>query len=433
MDDDENKNEHEHDNRKNSSIIRPGANGGDQSLQRVGFGSTEIQHVRETQGSALAARAQAEVQARYIVALQRPRNVEQFRIRLLDHCRRPGFAAVAEYEKPVGRNKVKGPSIRFVETAIQEYANVLPEETITYDDDHKRVTRVAITDLERNVTYYGDVIVEKTVERRSPKDGDEILGSRLNSYGDAVYKVRATEDDFANKIGAACSKKLRNLGLRILPADIVDEAMAKCRETRLAKDAQNPAAARRQLADAFAALRVMPADLDAFLGHPFDQASPAELEELRGAYVCVRDGEAKWAELVEAQRVTRGEVEQASKPAAAAGDKLRTRIEQARAKQQAKAQAQQPANQPAPATQPPQQQGAPGTKVGHTTKPDPKFHPVVDVKEAPPANPQTNPQAQPPTASTEVIEGNCSMCGVPIALDPNANPSTARCEACASE
>src|SRR5690348_15141612 len=113
------------------SLIRPGQNGGGAALQRVGFGQTEVELVRETQGTALAARAQAEVQARYIVALQRPRNVEQFRVRLLEHCKRPGFAAVAAYEKPVGGQKIKGPSIRFVETALQVFGNVLPEETIT--------------------------------------------------------------------------------------------------------------------------------------------------------------------------------------------------------------------------------------------------------------------------------------------------------------
>lgn len=414
-------------NENNTSLIKPRQNGGAAALDRVGFGTQEIEYGRETQGSALAARAQAEVQARYIVALQRPRNVEQFRIRLLEHCKRPGFALVAEYSKPVGGQSIKGPSIRFVETAVQEFSNVTPEETITYDDDYKRVTRVAITDLERNVTYYGDVMIEKTVERRQPKDG-EVLGSRINSYGDTVYKIRATEDDFANKVGAACSKKLRNLGLRILPADIVAEAMDLCRETRMKKDAQDPAAARRQLADAFAALRVMPVDLDAFLGHAFDQASPAEIEELRGAYTCVRDGEAKWADLVEAQQVARGEVEQASKPAAAAGDKLRANIEKSRERAKAQAAANQQGQQaqgaaPAAAT-PVQASGQQGkASAAPATKPA--------SASAPAAKPAAAPATSAPAA--DGIDGNCSMCGVPIELAPTDDPTKARCEACANE
>jgi hypothetical protein len=314
----------------NNAIARP-TNG----IARQGFGSQEIETRQETQGTALAARAQAEVQARYIMAERRPRNLEQFRVQLLEHCKRPGFALVAEYAKPVGGTTIKGPSIRFVETAIREYANTTPEETITYDDDYKRVTRIAVTDLECNVTYYADVVVEKSVERKKPKSGDEVLSTRTNSYGETVFKIRATEDDFANKAASACSKKLRNLGLRILPADIVDEAMEVCRKTRLDKDAQDPAAARRQIVDRFAELRVMPEALDEYLGHAFDQASPAEMDDLRAAYATVRDGEAKWIDLVEGQRVRRGEIEKGSKASEDAASKVLSRIEANKAKRKA--------------------------------------------------------------------------------------------------
>lgn len=304
-----------------TSMVRPDRNGAT-TIERVGFGT----HQRETQGAALAARAQAEVQARYIIADRKPRSLATVRVRLLEHCRRPGFAARAEYAKPVGGGTVKGASIRFVETALQEYGNVLPESTITYDDDYKRVIRVSVTDLERNVTYYDDVIVEKTVERKNPKKGDEVVGSRENSYGEKVFKIRATEEDFANKAAAACSKKLRNCGLRILPADFVDEAMHVCRITRENTDAVDPKAARRALIDAFAELRVMPLDLDAYLGHSFEQASPAEMDELRAAFVAVREGEARWADLIESQRGARGEVEKPSKPAEQAASKVKDRL-----------------------------------------------------------------------------------------------------------
>ncbi len=301
-------------------------------IQRQGFGTQEIEHRRETQGTALAARAQAEVQARDIMAERKPRNVEQFRVRLLAACQRPRFAEVAEYAKPVGGASIRGPSIRFVETALREYTNTNPEETITYDDDHKRVTRVSVTDMETNVTYSADVTTEKTVERKNPKKGDEVLSTRINSYGDTVFKIRATEDDFANKAASACSKKLRNLGLRILPADIVDEAMEECRETRKNKDAKDPAAARRAIIDSFAALGVLPANIDEYLGHAFDQASPAEMDELRAAYATVKDGEAKWMDLIEVQKVKRGEVEKGSKASDDAGSKLSARIAQVKAK-----------------------------------------------------------------------------------------------------
>jgi translation initiation factor IF-1 len=316
-----------------TSIVRPGANGGGAALTRVGFGQTEIETKRETQGAALAERAKAEVQARYIMALQRPRSLADVRVRLLDHCRRPGFAEAAEYAKPVGGGTIRGASIRFVETALQEYGNVLPDATVTYDDDEKRIIRVSLTDLERNITYNEDALIEKFVERSNPRDGDEILGQRTNSRGRITYRVRATEDDFANKAAAAASKKLRNLGLRILPADLVDEAMWTCGQTRKDRDAKNPGEAQRVIADNFAALRVMPADLAAFLGHPFEQTSPAELDDLRAAYAAVRGGEARWVDLVEAKRVERGELEEASKPAAAAASKLKEKLDAKKAQQ----------------------------------------------------------------------------------------------------
>lgn len=365
-------------NENEDSVIRPGQNGGGQSLQRVGFGSVETVQQRETQGMALAARAQAEVQARYIMADRKPRNLEQVRVRLLEHCKRPRFAQIAEYAKPVGGQKIKGPSIRFVETALLEYGNNLPEATIVYDDDFRRITRVSVTDLERNVTYYDDATVEKFVERKKPKDGDEILSSRTNSYGDQVYRIRATEDDFANKAASAVSKKTRNLGLRVLPADLVDEAMWQCEQTRKDADAKDPKAALRQVIDYFASLRVLPADLEQYLGHAVDQVSPAELDELRAVYATVRDGEAKWTDMVEVQKQRRGEVEKLSKPAEDAQAKIKARIADVRAKQ--KAAKDKAANDAKPDAK---AETKPVESKPAETKPEPKAEPKVEAKPAP--------------------------------------------------
>lgn len=278
------------------------------AIQRVGFGSTEIESRRETQAIAAAEHAKATVQARYIVALQRPRDVDDFRARLLKHCKRPGFALIAEYAKPVGGSTVKGMSIRFVEAALQEYGNVMPEVASVYDDEERRILRVSLTDLERNITYSEDATVEKFVERKSA-GGGEVVGERRKKDGSIVYKVRATEDDLANKLGSAASKKLRNLGLRILPPDIVDEARSACAKTRLDKHAADPDAERKAMVDAFATQRVMPSDLKEYLGHDVGQASPAEIEDLRLVYVALRDGDTTWPETMRAKREQRGELE----------------------------------------------------------------------------------------------------------------------------
>jgi hypothetical protein len=302
------------------------------AIQRSGFGETAVEQRRELQSTALAERAKAEIQARFIVAMQRPRDVDEMRVRLLKHCKRPGFAALAEYAKPVGKGTVRGPSIRFVETALQEFGNVEPESTILYDDDEKRTLRIGVTDLERNVTYREDVIVEKYVERRDARGG-EVLGSRMNSSGERVLKVRATEDDLVTKQGAVTSKRLRTLGLRVLPADIVEEAMAVCRATRQRKDAEDPDAARKALEDAFSTLNILPSDLREYLGHPVEQSTDTERDELRAAFGAVRDGEARWVDLVASKRAERGEIDEAPRASESAAAKVQARIAAKRGKE----------------------------------------------------------------------------------------------------
>lgn len=311
-------------------IVRPGA------IQRTGFGSTEIENRRETSATALAERAKAEVQARFIVALQRPRDVAEARVRILAHCKRRGFAERAEYAKPVGGQSIVGPSIRFVETALQEFGNVLPESTVVYDDEDKRIVRVSVTDLERNITHSGEVVVEKFVERRQTKNGDEVIGQRQNKQGATVYRIRATEDDFANKQASAESKKLRNLGLRILPADVVDEAMHACQVTRHATSAQDPAAAQKAMADAFFAIGVSPAALAEYLGHPVEGCSPAERDELLAVYTAIKEGIAAWTDALAVKRQERGQDEAPKKPQAAQ-QRVRQRLEQRRQKSAAPA------------------------------------------------------------------------------------------------
>lgn len=293
-------------------------------IVRHGFGGTEMEARRETQAVAAAEREKAIVQARYIVAMQRPRDVDTFRVRLLRHCQRPLFAEKAEYAKPVGGQRITGPSIRFVESALQEFGNVVPEVTAIYEDDEKRIVRVTVTDLERNITYSEDATVEKFVERKRTKSGDEVIGERVNSYGDRVFKIRATEDDFANKLAAAVSKKLRNLGLRILPADIVEEAMRKCAATRDSETKQDPDAVRKALSDGFASINVMPSDLKTYLGHDLATSSPAELDELRKVFAAIRDGEATWQAALQVKREERGEVEPS--PDDKTADKLKARL-----------------------------------------------------------------------------------------------------------
>lgn len=314
-------------NGQSTALVRPNGEAYEQSgrqIARQGFGSSELENVRETQGIAAAEQAKALVQARFIMAMQRPRDFDNVRIRLLRHCDRAGFASAAEYSKPVGGQSITGPSIRFVETALQEYGNVTIDTTVVYDDDEKRVVRVGVADLERNIPYTEDATVEKFVERRRVKDGDEVISERRNKQNQTVYRIRATEDDYANKLAAAVSKKIRNLGLRILPADLVDEAMERCAVTRKKGDADSPEIAIRKMADAFARFNITPAAIKEYLGHELGASTPDEIDTLRKIGTAIRDGETTWQATLDAKRAERGEA--TSAPTDKVADKLKEKL-----------------------------------------------------------------------------------------------------------
>lgn len=281
--------------------------------KREEFGASAMVRGAETMSTALAAQAKAAVEARYIMAMQRPRDWMQVREKLLNACRRPQFARVARYCKPIGQG-IFGPSIRFAEEALRCMGNAHPETMTIYDDATKRILRVAVTDLEANLTHSKDVTIDKTVERSNPKDA-EVISSRTNSYGKRTYLIRATDDDLLNKENALVSKALRTAALRLLPGDILDEAMTIVIETQKNEDARDPAAARKGITDGMGRLGVTTAMLAEYLGHPVDQMTPDEIGELRAIGLAIKDGEAKWADAIDSRRAERaGTTDEAKTP-----------------------------------------------------------------------------------------------------------------------
>jgi len=254
--------------------------------------------VVETSSTVLAAQAKALVEARYTVAINRPRDWDTVRERLLKDCRRPGFADSAIYHKPIGKG-IEGPSIRFAEAAIRNMNNVTVETATIFDDSERRIMRVTVTDLEANVPYSQDVTVAKTVERNSVKPGEVAIRTRTGSRGQMVYILEATDDDILNKVNALVSKAVRTLGLRLLPGDIMDECMDVCRETQRNRDSKDPEAAKRQLFDAFGRMGMTVDQLKTYLGHDARVLSAKETETLRALYNSLKDGQTTVREIMD--------------------------------------------------------------------------------------------------------------------------------------
>ena len=262
---------------------------------------------KELASDVLASIGAAQVQARYAMALKRPRDWDEVRSKVLHACERPFFAQTALYEKPMGTSKVTGLSIRFAEEAQRCMGNIMPERLVIFDDTTKRIVRMAITDVENNVTHYKDIVLEKTVERKNAK-GRKVLAQRPNSYGEIVYLVEATEDELLTKESAISSKIERQLTLKILPGDIQEEAIATVRATLRKADKADPEAAKNRLVDGFDDFGVKVADLKQYLNvDSLDNIQPRDMEQLRAIWTAIKEGETNWREVMEQRAQTRGD------------------------------------------------------------------------------------------------------------------------------
>lgn len=278
--------------------------------ERREFGAVQVS-AAQSRAVGIAAQVKASVEARYVMALQRPRDMDQARQDILRECARPSFAAnpSALYRKPIGKG-VEGLGIRFVEMALAKMRNVLISTRVIDDDATAETLEIEVTDLESNVSWPMQIRVSKTVERSKPEDDGTYIAVRMNSYGKPVYTVTATDDDLLNKRAALVSKAMRTIGLRLIPGDIQDEAEALIRRTRENAAAADPDGERKRIVDAFGTIGVRAEDLRAFLGHDLGALSPAEVANLRAVFGAIRDGETTWKATVEAG------AEQTTKPAA---------------------------------------------------------------------------------------------------------------------
>jgi hypothetical protein len=300
----------------NKALAR--TNGGVPDVSSVS--SMSITRGDEVAASALQAREVAMVQARVMQALARPRNVENFRVRLLNECQRLGFADDAIYSKPIGKESIEGLSVRFVERALALYGNVLSSQQVIEDGDETRTICCMVMDLETNVTSSVDMVVHKAVERKGykgqPPEGREVLSERLNSYGEKVYMVRATDDETRSKQAAYGSFGYRNMGLKIMPADIVEEAKKTCYAVLEKGAKERPEDVRRRVFDGFASVGVTPADIEAFLGHDPSRLVPAELELLRKVWKSIENGESTCEQWMETRHGVAGSYERQESVAA---------------------------------------------------------------------------------------------------------------------
>jgi hypothetical protein len=120
--------------------------------------------------------------------------------------------------------------------------------------------------------------------------------------------VPATEDELLVKQAAQESKIIRTCGLRMIPQDIVEEAMEVARNTR--KKNIDPKAETNKILDAFAKMGVKPTDISSYLKKPIEQIVAADIDDLRQIYTAIKDGDARWSDFLEDAEVVDGNVKE---------------------------------------------------------------------------------------------------------------------------
>lgn len=281
------------------------------------FAPTAPSKTNESASAMLAARARAEIEARTLVAINRPRNIEQFREAMLAACDRVRFADSAMYEKPVGSGKsATGLSIRFAEEAARQFKNLDTSVSVVSEDDEQRVLEAVGVDLEANVAHRVQAVVPKYVERLSPRKGDEVIGSRQNSRGQFTFKIRANDDALFTEHQKAAAKAKREVILMHIPSDIKEECEERIERT-LAIVGDDPAAFLAKVVRAFDKEAITEAQIADYLGKPLSSLNVAEIKKLGRVLNGITQGETTWAQVV-AEKAGAAAAEASAAPASEA-------------------------------------------------------------------------------------------------------------------
>jgi hypothetical protein len=245
----------------------------------------------------------AKTQARFLVALERPRKYELIEPRILEVCARPEFANNARYKVKVGSVFQDGKwkavyaedfNIRAAEQFRLCYPNTYSEVLTVFEDDKVRRVAVEMMDLESNTTYRDEFTIYKTMERKKLKDGQEALDERMNSKNELIYIVKCTPEDVHKKQAAQVSKSLRNLFFRMFPIDLKIKAERATEQTILGHIKNNINDERRKIATAFYDIGIDANELEKYTKQKISTLSATQIEHLRKVYTTIKDGEANW-------------------------------------------------------------------------------------------------------------------------------------------
>lgn len=231
---------------------------------------------------AAMARERFEIEGSMMLAKRFPREEEDCRKTIFQACGRPTLAETALYEFPRGDETVIGANVRLAREMARIWGNIRCGFRVMATDTEAQEAHVQgfAFDTQTNAYRCEEARVRTRVYRRSTGWidllGDDALG------GD-------TERQLGEVIGRAGAKLERNCVLRLLPADLVDEAVEQVKITQ-AKGVDPEAL--REVVRYFGARGVSPQQIEAVIGKEVRSATKEDIASLRRVAQTIREGTA---------------------------------------------------------------------------------------------------------------------------------------------
>lgn len=217
-------------------------------------------------------RAVQEVQAAMVIAKKCPRDEQKSEDKILKACERASLAEQAIYEYAKGGTKIEGPSIRLAETMARSWQNMdFGVVELSQDDGESQVMAYA-WDLENNVKQTKIFTVSH----------------RFKSHGS--FKTVDDPREVYELVANQGARRLRACILGIIPGDIQEKAVERCKKTLLGDSSVGTAEKITKMADAFKEFGVTKEMLEVRLQHKLDATTPNELAKLRQIYQSLKDG-----------------------------------------------------------------------------------------------------------------------------------------------
>lgn len=241
-------------------------------------GSLEMNHSANV--AVEGQRAMAEIQAAVFMAKQFPRDAVRAYDNIMRACERPGLAATAMYEYARGGSPIQGPSIRLAEAIANEWGNVQYGFIELESTPYRTVAQAFAWNLESNLKVIRNVTIP---HERHTKKG----------------KVRLTDPrDIYELVANQMQRRVRACILEVIPGDVVEDAIAKCKATLLAKADTSPEGVLK-LTQVFMEFGVSRTMIEKFIQRKIEAITPGNVVRLRSIYQSLRDGVASVTDFFE--------------------------------------------------------------------------------------------------------------------------------------